>query len=97
MFATSERPPERTATHSDMSAEPVAQILSGRAGASGGVAVSLPMLEVVEGLDKGKRFRLEKRRQTLGAPGSDLVLQDPTLRKNHIRLGVILSRTRRAG
>jgi transcriptional regulator with AAA-type ATPase domain/pSer/pThr/pTyr-binding forkhead associated (FHA) protein len=51
-----------------------------------GLAVAEAFLTIVEGPDEGKRLRLRGARFSIGGPGSRIVLPDPTLVKDHVRV-----------
>ncbi len=51
-----------------------------------GLAVAEASLRVVEGPGKGKRFKLRGSRITVGGEGSRVVLPDPTLVTDHVRV-----------
>ncbi len=58
----------------------------------GAVWAEQAALEVVEGPERGLRVRLSASRQTLGGPGSDVVIADPSLVADHCL--VLVSRGR---
>ncbi|GDX82346.1 hypothetical protein LBMAG42_41570 [Deltaproteobacteria bacterium] len=58
-----------------------------------GLAVAEAWLVVVEGPGHGKRHRLRGGRMSLGAEGSRVVLADPSLVKDHVRVRLTNGRT----
>ncbi|MCK6522010.1 sigma 54-interacting transcriptional regulator [Myxococcota bacterium] len=65
-------------------APPVEQLLS----ADDSVSVQRLVLEVREGPDAGRREVLGQPELSVGAPGSDIVLSDPALCPEHVRISV---------
>jgi two-component system response regulator HydG len=83
-FTRSRMPPPHTASEHRPAAEPVEAVVSGR----GEVALALPLLEVTAGPNAGQRLLLRRALQSLGGPGSDVELDDTTLRAHHVRIAV---------
>jgi len=83
-YTLEDRRRERTASARSLLSEPAEAFVA----VDRSLTVSLPVLVVTEGPASGARVTLDKPLQTVGGAGSDVVLSDPTLRRDHVRVAV---------